>query len=99
MPDTSLFQDDFLTQYDIDNLLESEHLVQCPQCNAVSAYCPHDANMDNGTRAEDRTEDVIDVYPIGACSGLGEWQCGKCRAYWVREDSILLAPMFTHSED
>ena len=62
---------------------------------------PEDGFSDGG---EFYTEDEIlsnwpDVYPISACSGMGEWTCGNCKTPWMSVDSPLNHPCYTHSED
>lgn len=69
-------------------LIEDGSIEICPICRGLSAYAWQDASEDGGPIAH-----------IGAASGLGEWQCGHCRAYLVAADSILTANVFTHCDD
>lgn len=69
--------------------------------NTDQRLLPEDGLSDGG---ELYTEDEYlpawpDVYHIPSASGLGEWQCGKCKTYWMEKNSPLNSPCFTHSED
>ena len=76
----------------------TKHDEVCPSCGALNAYSWLDANMDpnTGDRFDDAKGDADDVHHIDACSGMGEWECGKCRTPFVEEGSPLNAPTWTH---
>jgi hypothetical protein len=81
---------------DVQALIDDGSIEECPSCGALSAYAYQDSNIPG---EEDYEADSTDVYMIGACSGMGEWQCGNCRTYWVSADGPLNHPCYTHSED
>jgi hypothetical protein len=87
-----------MNQEKFDELVAKEDVLECPNCYAYSAYCWDDVNMDPNSdeRYEDCIDEPHDIYHIGACSGLGEWQCGKCDTYWMERDSPLAAECYTH---
>ena len=82
------------TEDELSALRDMRHVLECPQCLALSAYAWQDTNIPGES---DYQSDYTAVYHIGAASGLGEWQCGKCKTYLVDSDSVLLAECFTHT--
>lgn len=87
-----------MTQAQFDALVAKEHIVQCPCCDAYSAYCWDDVNMDDeGQRYDNCTTEPEDIWHIPSASCF-EWQCGQCRNYLAPVDSPILAECYTHVE-
>ena len=86
--------DGWETEDQLAELVKAGDVLECPQCLALSAYASQDTNIPGDP---DYDSEYSAVYHIGAASGLGEWQCGKCKTYLVDSDSVLLAECFTHT--
>lgn len=61
------------------------HVSTCPGCGKDSAYADGDA-------------ECHEIKQIGN-AGMDTWECLHCRVHWVREDSPINHPAYTHSED
>ena len=62
----------------------------CPQCETINAW-----NWEDAERASKRLGVKVEV-----CSGsCFDNICGHCGADIVNQDSPILAPCYTHSED
>ena len=85
--------DGWTTEEELQALVQHGDILECPCCGRLSAYAWQDTNIPGES---DYESDYTAVYHVGACSGLGEWQCGYCKQYLVEADSVLLAECFTH---
>ena len=72
------------------SLMRMPSLWVCPECGTVNAW-----NWEDAERASKRLGVKVEV-----CSGsCFDNICGHCGADIVNQDSPILAPCYTHSED